>query len=116
MSRVYARYLAGLATVRVEIPPRLQRFAKRTNCWIDFDADGFAAGHGRRTLANVYAWNRSKLIVQPPRDQAEVNAVRALLEALGVDAGRLEELGMSPLSVESEVPYFVPEVVGGRQG
>lgn len=116
MSRVYARYLAGLAMVRVEIPPRLQRFAKRTNCWIDFDADGFSAGHARRTLVNVYTWNRTKLIVQPPHNQAEVNAIRALLEALGVGTACLEGLGMCPLDVEFPAPFFVPEVVDGRQG
>ena len=114
MSRVYARFYVGLELVRVEIPPRLQRFAKRTNCWIDFDADGFTAGHAKRALAHVYGWNRSKLIVEPPRDQAEVRAIQALCAALGVDTARLEALGVRALDVESDTPYFTYESVTGE--
>lgn len=109
MSQVYAKFLKGPMVVRAVVPKALQAYAKRTNAWIDFDADGFSAGHARSVLANVYWWSPGKVFFQAPKTQAEVESLRALAKALKADVD-YESFGMHGISVEAAEPFFTLEI------
>jgi len=111
MSQVHAKFLKGTVVVRAAVPKALQAYAKRTNAWIDFDADGFSAGHARSILATVYWWSPGKVFFQAPKTQAEVESLRALAKALEVDVD-YESFGMYGVSVEASEPFFTLEIQG----
>lgn len=93
--RMYAKFLQGLDLMQVEVAPQLQAFAKRTNCWIDFNADGFFAGHARSTLVSVYWWGPSQVYVSRPKTMPEAESLKTVMAALGFPESALERVGMN---------------------
>lgn len=107
--RMYAKFLQGLDLMQVEVPPALQAFAKRTNCWIDFNADGFFAGHARSTLVSVYWWGPGQVHVSRPKTMPEAESLKAVMVALGFAESDLEGIGMRETNVFVLVDPFVRE-------
>lgn len=80
---LHTRFIRGLSWIQVEIPRALSAYSKRASCWIDFDAQGFFAGIGRKTLVSAYWSSDFSFYFEAPDSEVQRRALGHLQKALG---------------------------------